>query len=65
MILEIQIQVSPVPKNWIIDEYEKCKQLTEEIKEKMREYLLSLHRIKENSKHEYLSKIKQLEIREE
>jgi len=60
MILEMQIQASPVPKSWIIEEYEKCEQLTEEMKERMTEYLLSLHGIKENSKHEYLSKIKKL-----
>ena len=60
MILEMQIQVSPVPKSWIIEEYEKCEQLTEEMKGRMTEYLLSLHGIKENSKHEYLSKTKKL-----
>jgi hypothetical protein len=62
MIFEMQIQVSPVPKSWIIEEYEKCEQLTEEMKERMTEYLLSLHGIKENSKHEYLSKIKKLGV---
>jgi len=60
MILKMQIQTSPLPKSWIIEEYEKFEQLTEEMKERMTEYLLSLHGIKENSKHEYMSKIKKL-----
>jgi len=49
-----------LPKNWIIDEYQNSRDLTEEMKEKMTEYLLSLHGIKENSKALYISKVKVL-----
>jgi site-specific recombinase XerD len=56
----MQTLASPVPKSWIIEEYENCEQLTEEMKTRMTEYLLSLHGIKENTKGDYLSKIKML-----
>ena len=42
-------KVRGLPKNWIIEQYENNRDLTEEMKEKMTEYLLSLHGIKENS----------------
>jgi len=58
MILKMQTVMRQVPKTWIIEQYRKCNRITEEMKEKMTEYLLSLHGIKENSKNEYLSKIK-------
>lgn len=54
----MQIQTSPVPKGWIIEGYQKCEQLTKEMKERMTEYLLSLHGVKESTKDDYLSKIK-------
>ena len=49
-----------LPKNWIIEGYQNSGDLTEEMKEKMTEYLLSLHGIKEDSKAVYISKIKVL-----
>jgi len=49
-----------LPKNWIIEGYQNCRDLTEEMKEKMTEYLLSLYGIKEDSKAVYISKIKVL-----
>ena len=51
-----------LPRNWIIEQYENCRDLTEEMKKKMTEYLLSLHGIKENSKSLYLLKAKMLGI---
>jgi site-specific recombinase XerD len=58
----MQTLVSPVPKSWIIGEYEKCEQLAEEMKQRMTEFLLSLHSVKENTKHDYLSKTKMFGI---
>lgn len=55
-------KVRGLPKNWIIEQYENNRDLTEEMKEKMTEYLLSLHGIKENSKSLYLLKAKMLGI---
>ena len=55
-------KVRGLPKNWIIEQYENNRDLTEEQKEKMTEYLLSLHGIKENSKSLYLSRAKMLGI---
>jgi len=49
-----------LPKNWIIDGYQNSRDLSEEMKEKMTEFLLSLHGIMENSKALYISKIKVL-----
>ncbi|MFC1486384.1 tyrosine-type recombinase/integrase [Thermoproteota archaeon] len=49
-----------LPKNWIIEQYENNTDITEEMKEKMTEFLLSLHGIMENSKALYISKIKML-----
>lgn len=49
-----------LPKNWIIEGYQNSRDLTEEMKEKMTEFLLSLHGIMENSKALYISKIKVL-----
>ena len=49
-----------LPKNWIIGGYQNSRDLTKEMKEKMTEYLLSLHGIKENSKALYISKVKVL-----
>lgn len=60
--MKIQTLVRPVPKSWIIERYEKCDGLTEEMKERMTEFLLSLHGIKESTKDDYLSKIKMLGI---
>jgi site-specific recombinase XerD len=54
----MQTEIRPIPKSWIIDEYEKCGGLTEEMKTRMTEYLLSLHGVRENTKHDYLTKIK-------
>jgi hypothetical protein len=51
-----------VPKSELIEQYENCDGLTEEMKERMKEYLLSLHGIKENTKGDYLSKIKMFGI---
>lgn len=51
-----------VPKSELIEQYENCDGLTEEMKERMKEYLLSLHGKKENTKGDYLSKIKMFGI---
>jgi len=58
----MQTLVRPVPKSWIIEGYQKCDGLTEEMKERMTEFLLSLHGIKDSTKDDYLSKIKMLGI---
>jgi integrase/recombinase XerD len=47
-------------RNWIIEGYQNNRDLSEEMKEKMTEFLLSLHGIKEDSKAAYISKIKVL-----
>jgi integrase len=60
--LKKESKVRGLPKNWIIEQYENNRDLTEEMKEKMTEYLLSLHGIKENSKSLYLLKAKMLGI---
>ena len=52
--------VRDLPKNWIIEGYENNGDLSEEMKEKMTEFLLTLHGITENSKALYISKIKVL-----
>lgn len=57
MILKMQTVMRQVPKNLEIEQYDG---ITEETKERMTEYLLSLHGIKESSKDDYLSKIKML-----
>ena len=49
-----------LPKNWIIEGYQNSGDLSEEMREKMTEFLLSLHGIMENSKALYISKIKVL-----
>ena len=38
-----------VPKSELIEQYEICDGLTEEMKERMKKYLLSLHGIKEKT----------------
>ncbi len=48
-----------VPKSQL-GQYENCDGLTEEMKARMTEYLFSLHGIKENTKDDYLSKVKML-----
>lgn len=53
----MQIVMRQVPKNLEIEQYDG---ITEEMKERMTEYQLSLHGIKESSKDDYLSKIKML-----
>jgi hypothetical protein len=58
----MQTLISSVPESWIIEEYEKCEQLIEEMRQRMTEFLLSLHGVKENTKHDYLSKIKMFGI---
>jgi len=57
----MQTLVRPVPKSEL-RRYENCDGLTEEMKARMTEYLLSLHGIKENTKNDYLSKVKMLGI---
>ena len=53
-------KVRGLPRNWIIEQYENNTDITEEMKEKLTEYLLSLHGIKENSKSLYVLKAKML-----
>jgi len=55
----MQTLVRPVPKSQL-RKYENCDGLTGEMKARMTEYLLSLHGIKENTKDDYLSKVKML-----
>ena len=57
----MQTLVRPVPKSQL-RQYENCDGLTEQMKARMTEYLLSLHGIKENTKDDYLSKVKMLGI---
>ena len=57
-----ETKVRGLPKNWIIEQYENNPGLTEEMNEKMTEYLLSLHGIKENSKSLYVLKAKMFGI---
>ena len=58
----MQTLIRAIPKSWIIEGYENCDGLTEEMKERMTEYLLSLHGVKESTKDDYLSKVKMLGI---
>lgn len=60
--MQKETKVRGLPRNWIIEQYENNSDLTEEMKEKMTEYLLSLHGIKENSKSLYVLKAKMLGI---
>ena len=60
--MEKKTKGTDLPKNWIIEQYENNTDITEEMKEKMTEYLLSLHGIKENSKSLYVLKAKMLGI---
>ena len=55
-----ETKVRGLPRNWIIEQYENNSDITEEMKEKMTEYLLLLHGIKENSKSLYVLKAKML-----
>lgn len=57
----MQTLVRRVPKSQL-RQCEKGDGLTEEMKVRMTEYLLSLHGIKENTKDDYLSKVKMLGI---
>jgi site-specific recombinase XerD len=60
--LKKESKVRGLPKNWIIEQYENNTDITEEMKEKLTEYLLSLHGIKENSKSLYVLKAKMLGV---
>jgi len=60
--LKKETKVRGLPKNWIIEQYESNRDLTEEMKKKMTDHLLSLHGIKENSKSLYLLKAKMLGV---
>lgn len=60
--MEMQTLARPVPKSWIIERYEKCDDLTEEMKERMTEFLLSLYGVKESTKDDYLTKVRMLGI---
>ena len=57
----MQTVIRPVPKSEF-KRYKKYDGLTEEMKARMTEYLLSLHGISENTKDDYLSKVKRLGI---
>lgn len=58
----METEIRGLPKNWIFDQFQECRDLTEEMKETMIKYLLSLHGIKDNTKSFYLSKTKILGI---
>jgi len=62
VFLKKESKVRGLPKNWIIEQYENNTDITEEMKEKLTEYLLSLHGIKENSKSLYVLKAKMLGV---
>jgi len=55
-------EIRGFPKNWIFDQFQECRDLTEEMKETMIKYLLSLHGIKDNTKSSYISKAKILGV---
>ena len=58
----METEIRGLPKNWIFDQFQECRDLTEEMKETMIKYLLSLHGIKDNTKSSYLSKTKILGV---
>jgi len=58
----METEIRGLPKNWIFDQFQECRDLSEEMKETMIKYLLSLHGVKDNTKSFYLSKAKILGI---
>jgi len=58
----METEIRGLPKNWIFDQFQECRDLSEEMKETMIRYLLSLHGVKDDTKSFYLSRVKMLGI---
>jgi len=58
----MKTEIRGLPNNWIFDQFQECRDLTEEMKETMIKYLLSLHGIKDTTKSFYISKTKILGV---
>lgn len=57
MFLQKEKKSRGLPRNWIFEEVQNNSDLTDEMKEKLTEYMLSLHGIKEATKEIYLGRI--------